>query len=99
MREAFFQRLLELHLKHPRWGARRLRKTLVVEAWVHAFQSGERKKAPSEATIGVWLREILSKCPICECTDGVHDQDSHEWAETMGLPVPKLLIAARKRQI
>ena len=61
------QRVLDLTIQHPRWGARRVRAAL----------QGGPDPVPSESTIGRWLRAIVRKCPVCGGEDGVHKELLH----------------------
>jgi transposase len=67
----FFKNVVELQRAHPRWGRGRLRQALVAL----------RDDAPSEATIGRWLRAIVYRCPVCGGTEGRHDGLGHAQQE------------------
>jgi transposase-like protein len=63
----YFQRVLDLSVAHPHWGARRIMRALLVE----------RSDAPSEGTIGRWLAYVRGGCPICGRKDGSHNIPVH----------------------
>jgi hypothetical protein len=77
----FYGHFLRLQVTYPRWGRRRLWREL----------SALGPDAPSEATIGRWLRDCLEKCPVCGGRQGRHETVLHKFREDFKhyLPRPK----------
>jgi transposase len=84
----FLQRMLTLHLDHPRWGRRKLREALL----------RSHPEAPSEASIGRWLAEFVRSCPICRGRDGNHSAASHAIAKDLTHYMPRLSLRSRRRR-
>ena len=63
----FFVKVIDLSVEHPTWGRGLLRESL----------RALRDDAPSEATIGRWLRKIRRRCPVCRASGGSHNVGRH----------------------
>jgi transposase-like protein len=76
----FFARVIALNLDHPHWGRGRVRQAL----------QALRDDAPSEATIGRWLAEIRTRCPVCKGRNGTHQEITHVFQNALRhyLPAP-----------
>jgi hypothetical protein len=69
----FLRAVIGLQVAHPRWGRRRIRTAL----------RALRDDAPSEATIGRWPEQILTRCPICRGKEGRHDEGPHALSDDL----------------